>query len=769
LLVSLFGCQPDSKAPPVAPAPGAPASALTITYPFDGALFPPEIVAPTVRWTDPTGAALWTLEFKLSDGRSLTREARETSFRPDAQFWEELKAGSREAPLTLTIQGRAAGDPKQVLGAHSVRFATSSDPVGDALFYREVVLPFRTAVQDTRMLNWRFGTISQEGQPPVVLTGLPVCGNCHSFSRDGSVLGMDVDFGNDKGAYALVETAPQMSLVPERIISWKDLDPKDATKTLGLLPQVSPDGRFVMATVKDHSVFVAVDNNLAYSQLFFPIRGILGWYDRQEKRFGILGGADDPALVQSNPVWSPDGSELLFARAPKLDLRQFEDRPTVRSPADIPEFFGGGQKFRFDLYRIPFNGGAGGQAVPLEGASNNGKSNYFPRFSPDGKWLVFCQADSFMLLQPDATLFIMPATGGTPRKLRANRDSMNSWHSWSSNSRWLVFTSKLNGPYSQLFLTHIDAEGNDSPPVLLENFTAPDRAANIPEFVPLAADAIKKINLGFVSGDSYYQGALAILSHAKEKGNPEDMKKAAELLAASVKLAPENAEVRNLYGLALGSTGRTEEAAAQWREAIRLKPELADPYYHLALMHEKMGNLEAAKDLYQKASQRNPALGEDRRLALLLERLKRGEVEQATAELEAMVKVRPEWFQGLFYLANIKMDLGEIDQARQLFLRALAVDPNAVEAHWRLGVVYLELGQNEEAVALLKRAVASFPAEANLMDLLAVALAASGDFETAATWANKAIMAARTVGAERLIRTTEGHLRDIQAGRVPGL
>jgi len=60
---------------------------------------------------------------------------------------------------------------------------------------------------------------------------------------------------------------------------------------------------------------------------------------------------------------------------------------------------------------------------------------------------------------------------------------MNSWHSWSPNGKWLVFSSKANSAYTQLFITHIDEQGRSSPAVLLENFTASDRAANIPEFV----------------------------------------------------------------------------------------------------------------------------------------------------------------------------------------------------------------------------------------------------------------------------------------------
>ena len=94
----------------------------------------------------------------------------------------------------------------------------------------------------------------------------------------------------------------------------------------------------------------------------------------------------------------------------------------------------------------------------------NGESNYFARYSPDGRWIAFCKASSFMLLQPDSRIYIMPAQGGTPRLMNCNTPLMNSWHSWSSNSRWLVFSSKANTPYTQLFITHVDSLGNDAPP-----------------------------------------------------------------------------------------------------------------------------------------------------------------------------------------------------------------------------------------------------------------------------------------------------------------
>ena len=67
---------------------------------------------------------------------------------------------------------------------------------------------------------------------------------------------------------------------------------------------------------------------------------------------------------------------------------------------------------------------------------------------------------------------------------------MNSWHSFSPNGRWLVFSSKSRSPYTQMFLTHLDDAGRDSPPILIENATAANRAVNIPEFVNIPPDGI---------------------------------------------------------------------------------------------------------------------------------------------------------------------------------------------------------------------------------------------------------------------------------------
>ncbi|MCX5784678.1 MAG: hypothetical protein NTX59_03220, partial [Elusimicrobia bacterium] len=311
---------------------------LTIGYPLNKTLFPPEI-APTTP----------------QDGQ-----------------WETIKRRSSEKSAVVTIIGLNKAAPKKILSSASITIGTSKDAVGAPLFYREVNLPFSEAVKDPSLIRWRFGEISSKKQPPVVLEGLPVCGNCHSFSADGSILGMDVDYASDKGSYVITQIEKETVLNKEKIITWTAYKKEDHEQTFGLLSQVSPDGRYVISTVKDRSVFVPKPE-LYFSQLFFPLKGILAFYDRETKTFQALPGADNKEFVQSNPSWSPDGKYIVFARNKAYRLKKdISSNKVLLSDKDAAEFLKEGKTFLFDLYRIPFNGGKGGEAKPLAGASGNG-------------------------------------------------------------------------------------------------------------------------------------------------------------------------------------------------------------------------------------------------------------------------------------------------------------------------------------------------------------------------------------------------------------
>ena len=688
LTLGLGACSKQSGPADVA-FPSAPAGSLTLTYPLDETLFPPEIVAPTFVWSDKTeGVKEWVVLLRFPDKADevLRFPTTEPSWRPSEADWARIKQQSVEQNAEVAVVGLS--DDKKAASATTVRIRTSTDPVGDSIFYREVPLPFLSAVQDPSRIRWRYGAVDSQAQPPIVLEDLPVCGNCHSFSQDGGVLGLDVDYGNDKGAYAVLPVTKQMELNDEKIITWSDFKKGDGDTTFGLLSQVSPDGRYVISTVKDRAVFVATPD-IWYSQLFFPIKGILAVYDTKKGTYTALPGADDPEYVQSNPTWSRDGKWIVYARTKAYKKDVVANATSVLlSEKDVPEFVNDKEPFKFDLYRIPFNEGRGGKPEPIEGASNNGKSNYFAKFSPDGKWIIFCKAENYMLLMPDSELFIIPAEGGEARRLRANTPRMNSWHSWSSNGRWLVFSSKANSAYTQLFLTHIDENGESTPPVVLERFTSSDRAANIPEFVPLPADAIAQIKERFVDAYSFLRAGMA----NERTGNYPGAVKAYE---RGLAVEPENVELLNALGFSLFQQGNSKDAVVALEKAVTLDPKHWKAHNNLALAAIDMGELEVAEAHFRDslAVKPQPAIYND--LGFVLE--KQGLLDEADRAYREAIKLDAGLASAHYNLGVLLARAGKFAEAESHLRTVLAKNPENAAAHQALAQVLEKLGRTDEA------------------------------------------------------------------------
>ena len=701
---------------------------LRITSPLEGTLFPPEIVAPTFTWEDGTGeGGRWDVVVRDASGAELANGSVDTPrWRPSEESWQTIKQKSRErdAEVTVTRAGAAAGS-----GSARVRIRTSKDPVGDSLFYREVPLPFLKAVQDPSKIRWRFGSIDQQDGPPIVLQNLPVCGNCHSFADNGSVLGLDVDYGNDKGGYGILPVSSHMVMDDEKIITWADFKREDGDVTFGLLSRVSPTGRYVVSTVKDRSVFVAMPD-LMISQLFFPIKGILVVYDRETGKFAALPGADDPQYVQTNAVWSPDGKEIVFARAKAHRIERLEQQNAALLDAkDVPEFTVEKQPFLYDLYRIPFNDGKGGKAEPLQGAAADGMSNFFPKYSPDGKWIVFTKSKSYMLLQPDSELWIVPAAGGTARRLRYNTPRMNSWHSWSSNSRWLVFSSKVNGPYTQLFLTHIDEDGNDSPPVLLERFTSPDRAANIPEFVKLKSDAIADIKEQFLDPYSFLRAGMANERTGDHAGAERSYRRGLEL-------APEDPEILNALGWTLFQSGRPQEAIVEYERAVTSDPKHAKAHNNLALALVELGRLQEAADHFKASLDVEPRAEIFSDYGFTMERM--GKPKEAVQAYVKALELDPSSASAHFNMAVVFVRAGKFPEAEAHYRKALDGRPSA-ETHNGLGYALSRQGRSEEAIKEFRAAIEIDPSYVPAFNNLAEGLASAGKFGEAEQYYEKSL------------------------------
>ncbi|MCR4700131.1 MAG: hypothetical protein K5757_04165 [Bacteroidaceae bacterium] len=171
------------------------------------------------------------------------------------------------------------------------------------------------------------------------------------------------------------------------------------------------------------------------------------------KKDKVIRITDTPFDLEVFPTWSPDGRWLYYSVA------------AVKDTARI-EFVKQYDKIRYNIYRRRFSPDSLslGEPEPVLMASADSLSATLPRISPDGKWLLTGQAPYgvFHIWHPEADLFLTNlATGETHALAEANSDRAESFHNWSSNGRWIVFTSRRgDGNFTRLYMAYIDADGN---------------------------------------------------------------------------------------------------------------------------------------------------------------------------------------------------------------------------------------------------------------------------------------------------------------------
>lgn len=237
-------------------------------------------------------------------------------------------------------------------------------------------------------------------------------------------------------------------------------------------PRWHPSGKFVaFSSNKVVQQFHAAENkkievsDLASSLLLYNVN------DNQIKRVVFKNGNQ---FMDTYPEWSPDGRFLYFCRALQISKGY--------SYSDI----------KYNIYRVAFNENNqtfGNEELVFDAAAI-GKSASFPRISPDGKQLIFTMHDygCFPIWHKEADLHLINLSDFSIQPMKVNSDFTESYHSWSANGRWLVFSSKRDdGRSARPYIAYIDEKGVAQKPFILPQedpqfYSRFLKTYNIPEF-----------------------------------------------------------------------------------------------------------------------------------------------------------------------------------------------------------------------------------------------------------------------------------------------
>ena len=195
---------------------------------------------------------------------------------------------------------------------------------------------------------------------------------------------------------------------------------------------------------------------------------------------------NDTTELEVFPAWAPDGKTLYYCSA------HYEKKDSTLSR--VAEIVRRAKELKYNIYKKRFDPEtmAFGPRELVFPADSLGKSATLPRISPDGRYLMFALAEYgvFHIWHHDADLWMMDIQTGVVRQAdEINSADTESYHSWSSNGRWVVFSSRRDdGTYTRPFFAHIDKDGHGSKPFELPT-ADPDfhrqfmKCYNIPEFM----------------------------------------------------------------------------------------------------------------------------------------------------------------------------------------------------------------------------------------------------------------------------------------------
>jgi hypothetical protein len=426
---------------------------------YSGITIPPNM-APLNFMVNEPGKKFYA-EIRSAKGETLKIRTRKKVFYINESKWKALLEENRNNDLLIDIYSKS--------GSKWIKYKTIVNHIAP-----EAIDPFLVyRLFDQGYVVWNKMGIYQRclenfTVQPVMTNDYSEggCMNCHSFSRNNSnTMMLHI---RQKLPGTIIRRNGNLKFVDTRT---------DQTKAPGTYPSWHPDGRYIIFSVNQIlQVFLSVPG---HTREAIDTLADLALYDTELNKISTCKAIASSDRLETFPGWAPDGKNLFFCSAKKLPPGKFKE-------------------LKYDLLHIGFNPDSGtfGKADTVVSSYKNNMSVSLPRVSPDGKNVLFCMADygSFPIWHPESDLYILNLESGEMSKPDINSNQSEGYHSWSSNGRWIVFSSKRkDGFTTEFYFSYFDKNGKAGKPFVLpqkdpQRSQRSLRSYNIPELVTTRVD-----------------------------------------------------------------------------------------------------------------------------------------------------------------------------------------------------------------------------------------------------------------------------------------
>lgn len=432
-----------------------------------GVTVPSDIAPLNFNFNGNTECEVMDVTVKGEDGTLLNANGAWADF--DLDDWHNLLAKNQGKKLTVTVCTKEDGQWKQY---KDFEIQVSPYELGEyGLTYRRIAPGYevysKMGLYERNLSDFEETAIFENTEVA------RSCVNCHTSNKTSAT-----DFlfhvRGDHGA-TVIQTQGKMEVLNTQT---------DQTLGFCVYPYWHPSGKYVaFSTNTTRQSFHVSQKELIE---VFDQASDLQVYNTETHELILSDLLKGDNQWETFPAFSPDGKTLYFCTA---------------DPKPIPEQY---QEIRYNLCKISFDaekGKLGEKIDTLVYADKMGKSATFPRPSYDGKYLMYTLADygTFPIWHKEADLWMMDLKTGETQILETlNSADTDSFHNWSKNSHWVVFSSRRgNGLYTRLYLACCDENGKFSKPFLLpqknpwEYYDELLDSYNTPDFVegPVSFDA----------------------------------------------------------------------------------------------------------------------------------------------------------------------------------------------------------------------------------------------------------------------------------------